>query len=98
MARNWDSISNIFLKISFLSDKSDTYVLMVFVLYNIVALLHTITIFLIPPFVCVVKIYPHTHSISRLYKVKSVKITVFMCSISVIRTRASTCQMNLLSY
>ena len=37
MARNWDSISNIFLKISFLSDKSDTYVLMVLVSYNIMA-------------------------------------------------------------
>ncbi len=37
MARNWDSISNIFLKISFLSDKSYTYVLMVLVSYNIMA-------------------------------------------------------------
>jgi len=51
MARNWDSTSNIFLKISFLSDKSGTHVLMVFVLYNIVASLHMITIFFIPPFV-----------------------------------------------
>ena len=55
MARNWDSISNIFLKISFLSDKSGTHVLMVFVLFNIVASLHTITIFFIPPSVCMEK-------------------------------------------
>jgi len=40
---------------------------------------------------------PHTFNLAPLYG-KSVKITVFMCSISIIRTRASTCQMNLWSY
>jgi hypothetical protein len=37
MVRNWDSTSKIVLKISFLSDKSDTYVSMVLVSYNLMA-------------------------------------------------------------
>jgi len=73
MARNWDSISNIFLKISFLSDKSGTHVLMVFVLYNIVASLHTITIFFIPPFVCVWREWVLGDQIMALNECESVR-------------------------
>jgi len=73
MARNWDSISNIFLKISFLSDKSDTHVLMVFVLYNIVASLHTIMIFFIPPFVCVWREWVLGDQIMALNECESVR-------------------------